>query len=129
MGRTAQAVPFTGGRGLGPRAGGLRPHHPHAHLAFCSLFAISLFLLCIRRVGDRAHPWARKASTVVYLVHIVFVVIFVYGIYGYTEISFCNAPISHDMLYAFALGCSSLAAAIVIPLGRGFPVVRTVFGV
>lgn len=102
---------------------------PSAHLPFCALFAISLFMLCIRRVDDRAHPWARKASTVVYLVHMVFVVIFVYGICGHAEISFFNAPISHAALYAFALGCSLLTASIFIPLGRRFPIVETVFGV
>ena len=102
---------------------------PSAHLPFCALFAISLFLLCIRRVGEQSHPWARKASTVVYLVHMVFVVIFVYGICGHAEISFFNANISHVALYAFTLGCSLLTAAIVIPLGRSFPMVKTVFGV
>lgn len=102
---------------------------PSAHLPFCALFAVSLFLLCIRRVSDKAHPWARKASTVVYLAHMVFVVIFVYGICGHTEISFFNAPISHIALYVFTLGCSLLTAAIVIPLGHRFPIVKTVFGI
>lgn len=102
---------------------------PSAHLPFCALSAVSLFLLCTRRVSNRAHSWARKASTVVYLVHMVFVVIFVYGICGHTEISFYDASISHMALYAFTLGCSLLTAAIVIPLGRRFPIVKTVFGV
>lgn len=102
---------------------------PSAHLPFCAMFAIALFLLCVRRAGDSSHPWARKASTVVYLVHMAFAVAFVYGICGYGEIGFFNAPVSHMALYAFTLACSLLTAAVVIPLGRKFPVVKTVFGV
>lgn len=102
---------------------------PSAHLPFCALLAVSLFLLCVRRVSDKSHPWARKASTVVYLVHMVFVIIFVYGIYGHTELSFFDAPISHITLYVFTLVCSLLTAAIVIPLGRRLSMVRIVFGV
>lgn len=102
---------------------------PSAHLPFCALFAASLFMLCIRHVSDRSHPWARRASTVVYLVHMVFVVIFVYGICGHTEISFFSAPISHVALYTFTLGCSLLISTIVIPPGRKLPIVKTVFGI
>lgn len=102
---------------------------PSAHLPFCAMFAIALFLLSIRRAGDSPHPWARKASTVVYLVHMVFAVVFVYGICGYGEIAFSNAPVSHVTLYAFTLACSLLTATIVISFGRRLPVVKTVFGV
>lgn len=102
---------------------------PSAHLPFCAIFAVALFLLCVRRTGDLPHPWARKASTVVYLVHMVFAVAFVYGICGYGEIGFFTAPVSHAALYSFTLVCSLLTAAIAIPLGRNISIVKTIFGV
>ena len=101
---------------------------PSAHLPFCAMFAIALFLLCVGCAGDSSRPWARKASTVVYLVHMVFAVAFVYGICGYGEIGFFSAPVSHIALYAFSLTCSLLTSAVVIPLGHKLPVVKTVFG-
>ncbi len=100
---------------------------PDAHLPFCALFAVSLFLLCVRRTGNESHPWARKASTVVYLVHMVFVVIFVYGICGYADIGYFDAPISHVALYAFTLGCSLLVAAIAISLSRRTFLLKKIF--
>ena len=102
---------------------------PSAHLPFCAIFAVALFLLCVRRTGDLPHPWARKASTVVYLVHMAFAVAFVYGICGYGEIDFFTAPVSHVVLYSFTLVCSLLTASIAIPLGRKVSLVKTIFGV
>lgn len=103
--------------------------NPDAHLPFCALLSVSLFALCIRRVSDTSHPWMRQASTIIYLVHMVFVVIFVYGICGHAEIGFFHAPIPHAVLYIFAVGCSLLVATIVIPLCQRFPSLKIVFGV
>lgn len=100
-----------------------------AHLPFCAMFAIALFLLCVRRTGEPSYVWARKASTVIYLVHMVFVVLFVYGICGYSGIDFLSAPLPHVALYAFTMICSLAIATAVIIAGSRFPAIRAIFGV
>ena len=55
-----------------------------AHLPFCAIASIGLFLLSVRRHGRDLNSFAqaRRMSTIIYLVHMYFVVVFVYGICG-----------------------------------------------
>lgn len=102
-----------------------------AHLPFCAAFGIGLFLLSVRRHGPelKAHPWTRNTSTVVYLVHMFFVVLFVYGVCGGTNPSMYQNDVDWGMLYLFSLGGSLIVAAVVVPLSRRVPIIKIVFGI
>lgn len=103
--------------------------NPDAHLPFCAFYAIGLFLLCIRQMSTKAYPWARNASTIIYLVHMVFVVIFVYGICHGADLHYFDMDISYFYLYAFTLVLSFLTASVVIELSRRFLKIKSIFGI
>lgn len=102
-----------------------------AHLPFCACASICVFLLSIRRngVGLRPHVAARNMSTIVYLVHMFFVVLFVYGICGGTSTNVYANEVDRILLYFFALCGSLLFAAIIIQSAKRVPLVKRVFGI
>ena len=102
-----------------------------AHLPFCALAGVGMFLLSVRRcgVGMRPHVRARNASTIIYLVHMYFVVLFVYGICGGAEADLFTNEVDRLALYLFTLGGSAAVSAIVIRLAKRMPALKTVFGI
>lgn len=102
-----------------------------AHLPFCITAGTGLFLLSIRRCGAnlKPHEWARNTSTIVYLVHMYFIVLFVYGIYGGTNADLYANGVDGPLLYLFALGSSALFSALVIVSSKRMPFLRKVFGI
>ena len=101
-----------------------------AHLLFCACAGICLFLLSVKRYGTDCvpHVVARNASTVIYLAHMMFAVVFVYGICGGANPDIHANDADRVLLYLFSLGGSALLAAAVIPLSRKLPVLRRAFG-
>lgn len=102
-----------------------------AHLPFCACASICLFLLSVRRCGSglKPHVAARNASTIIYLVHMVFAVVFVYGICGGLNPDLAANDYSKPLLFLFSLAGSCLTAAIVMPLAKKAPVLKKVFGI
>lgn len=102
-----------------------------AHLLFCSVASICVSLLSVRRFGTDCKPRvsARNASTIIYLVHMFFVVAFAYGICGGTNPVMYDNEVNRPLLYAFALGGSGLVSVTVIALTKRAPKVKTVFGI
>lgn len=102
-----------------------------AHLPFCMLASIGLFLLSVRRCGTdlKSHDMARKASTIIYLVHMFFIVLFVFGICGGTEANLYANNVSQPLLYLFSLCGSALTSALVIAGSIRFPSLKRVFGI
>lgn len=102
-----------------------------AHLPFCACASICVFLLSVRRCGAdlRPHVTARNASAIIYLVHMFFVVIFVYGICGGTDPSMFTSEVNRPLLYLFAIGGSALVSTVVLALAKRASAIKTVFGI
>ena len=102
-----------------------------AHLPFCACGSISLFLLSARRCGSKLKPHvaARNSSTIIYLVHMYFVVIFVYLICGGSNPNMFANEVNRPLLYVFAIGGSAAVSAVVVALAKKCPALRTVFGI
>ena len=100
-----------------------------AHLPFCACASMCLFVLCTLRRGKNLTPHValRNASTIIYLVHLFFVVVFVFGIFDQAYVDL-HASELNPLLFAFSLGGSVLVAIIVIPLANKFPAIKKVFG-
>ena len=102
-----------------------------AHLPFCMAASIGLFLLSARRCGSdlKPHVGARNASTVIYLVHMYFAVLFVYGICGGTDADLYSNGVNAMLLYLFALGSSAAASVLVIAASKELPILKKIFGI
>ena len=102
-----------------------------AHLPFCAVTSVGVFLLSVRRHGTelKPHVASGNASTIIYLVHMFFVVAFVCGICGGTNPAMCDNEDNGLLLYLFALGGSGLISAAVIALAKRVPVVKRVLGI
>ena len=102
-----------------------------AHLPFCACVSIGLFLLSIRRYGfnQEPHTVARKMSTIIYLVHMFFVVGYVYGISGGTNPDLYTNSVNRPMLYLFVLCGSFLLSGIMIFSSKKIPALKTIFGI
>lgn len=102
-----------------------------AHLPFCALAGISLFMLSIRRHGSElgAHTGARNASTIIYLVHMIFAVLFVYAICGGSNPDIHANDADRLSLYLFTLICSGALSALVVRLSEKAPFLKRVFGI
>ena len=102
-----------------------------AHLPFCACSSISIFLLSIRRCGADYEPRmaARNASTIIYLVHMFFVVAFVHGLCGGMNPDTLANEVNRPLLYSFALCGSGVVACIVIASAKRFPTLKTLFGI
>lgn len=104
---------------------------PDAHLPFCALFALGLFLLAVHRCGEGAgqHVLLRNASTGIYLTHMIFVVVFIYGICGSTDpSSTMNSQVPHLATFAFAAACSLATSIVASRLARRSKAVKGLFG-
>lgn len=104
---------------------------PDAHLPFCALFALGLFLLAVHRCGEGAgqHVLLRNASTGIYLTHMIFVVVFIYGICGSTDpSSTMNSQVPHLATFAFAAACSLATSIVASRLARRSKSVKGLFG-
>lgn len=104
---------------------------PDAHLPFCAMFALGAFLLSVHRHGEDAgeHVLLRNASTGVYLTHMIFVVVFIYGICGSTDpSSTMNSQVPHLATFAFAVACSLATSTFALRLARGSRAVKVFFG-
>lgn len=103
-----------------------------AHLPFCAAFATGVFILAVRKVSGESSNvsvTARNSSTIIYLVHMVFVVACVYGVFGWQGIWSPTADCQHIFLFAFVLACSIGVSAIVMPLSKRHQVVKRLFGI
>ena len=104
---------------------------PDAHLPFCALFALGAFLLSVHRHGENVgqHALLRNASTGIYLTHMIFVVVFIYGIYGSTDpVTTMNSQVAHMATFAFAAACSLATSVVASRLARRSRAVRELFG-
>lgn len=102
-----------------------------AHLPFCVATGIGLVLLSVRRCGSdlKPHVGARNASTVIYLVHMYFVVLFVYGICGGADPNLYANGVNSMLLYLFALGGSAVVSVLVIATSKELPMLKKIFGI
>lgn len=102
-----------------------------AHLPFCVCASLCAFVLSVRRSGAdlRPHVGARNASTVIYLTHMFFIVLFVYLLCGGTNSDLYANEVDRVLLYVFALGGSAIVAAIVVPLSKRIAALKRVFGI
>ena len=105
--------------------------NPDAHLPFCALAGICLFLLSVRRHGASLSPHigARNASTIIYLTHMIFAVLFVYVICGGTDPDIHANDANRGLLYLFSLGGSALFAVAIIPAAKRLPFLKRIFGI
>lgn len=104
---------------------------PDAHLPFCAMFALGVFLLSVRRHGEGAgqHVLLRNASTGIYLTHMIFVVVFIYGICGSTDpSSTMNSQVPHLATFAFAAVCSLVTSVAASRLAHRNKAVKELFG-
>lgn len=102
-----------------------------AHLPFCAAFATGVFTLSVHKVDNESSNvavTARNSSTIIYLVHMVFVVICVYGVFGWQGIWTPTADYPHALLFAFVSACSIGVAAIVVLLSKRHKVIKRLFG-
>lgn len=101
------------------------------HLPFCALIAGGIGLLAIRggcRASSPIFPLMRKASTVIYLTHMVFIALYVFGICGSRQSDLTsNGDVNHLMLFYFALVLSLLTAGGVIALSKRSGAIKRFF--
>lgn len=72
----------------------------------------------------------RKASTVIYLTHMLFVALYVFGICGSKQSDVTsNGDVNHLMLFCFTVVASLLTAARVIALSKRSSTVKKFFAV
>lgn len=70
----------------------------------------------------------RKASTVIYLTHMMFIALYVFGICGSWQSDVTsNGDVNHLMLFCFALVLSLLTAGGVIALSKRSSVIKRLF--
>ena len=91
------------------------------HLLFCALIAGGIVLLSIRGVQSRLPMFTRmrKASTVIYLTHMMFIALYVFEICGSRQSDVTsNGDVNHLALFCFTVVASLLTAAGVIALSK-----------
>lgn len=103
----------------------------NAHLPFCACAGACLFLLLIKRCGPDlpSHVGVRNASTIIYLVHMMFAVVFVYGICGGVNPDLHANDADRLLLYLFSLGGSALLSIVAIRLSKISPLIKRIFGI
>lgn len=100
------------------------------HLLFCALIAGGIVLLAIGgcRADSLIFPLMRKASTVIYLTHMMFIALYVFGICGSWQSDVTsNGDVNHLMLFCFSLVLSLLTAGGVIALSKRSGVIKRLF--
>ncbi len=103
------------------------------HLLFCALVAGGIVLLSIRGGVQNQLPIftrMRKASTVIYLTHMVFIALYVFEFCG-TRLSdvTSNGDVNHLALFCFTVVASLLTAAGVIALSKRNGTIKKFFAV
>lgn len=103
------------------------------HLLFCALVAGGIVLLAIGggcRSDSQIFPLMRKSSTVIYLTHMMFIALYVFGICRSRQSNVTsNGDMNHLMLFCFALLASLLTAAGVIALSKRNSAIKKFFAV
>lgn len=103
------------------------------HLLFCSLIAGGIVLLSIRGGVQSRLPMftrMRKASTVIYLTHMMFIALYVFEICGSRQSDVTsNGDVNHLALFCFTVVASLLAAAGVIALSKRSSTIKKFFAV
>lgn len=102
-----------------------------AHLPFCAIASIGLFLLSVRRCGANMNSCApaRRMSTIIYLVHMYFVVVFVYGICRESNPDPYASNVNRPLLFLFTLSGSILVSTLVIGVSKRMPIIKAAFGI
>lgn len=102
-----------------------------AHLPFCVIASIGLFLLSVRRCSANMNSCApvRRMSTIIYLVHMYFVVVFVYGICGESNPDLYACNVNRPLLFLFTLSGSILVSTLVIGVSKRMPIIKAAFGI
>lgn len=102
-----------------------------AHLPFCAIASIGLFLLSVRRYGVNLNSCAlaRRMSTIIYLVHMYFVVVFVYGICGQSNPDLYASNVNCPLLFLFTLSGSIIVSTLVIGVSKRMPIIKAAFGI
>lgn len=102
-----------------------------AHLPFCVIASIGLFLLSVHRYGANMNSCApaRRMSTIIYLVHMYFVVVFVYGICGESNPDLYASNVNRPLLFLFTLSGSILVSTLVIGVSKRMPIIKAAFGI
>ena len=103
------------------------------HLLFCALVAGGIVLLSIRGGVQSQLPIfirMRKASTVIYLTHMMFVALYVFGICGSRQSDVTsNGDVNHLMLFCFVVVASLLTSVGVIVLSDRSSAIKKFFAV
>lgn len=102
------------------------------HLPFCAVIAGGIVMLSLRggRADSRAYPRMRKASTVIYLTHMIFIALYVFVICGSRQPDvISNGDVNHLVLFCFAVVVSLLTAAGIISLSKRSSAVKGLFAV
>lgn len=72
----------------------------------------------------------RKASTVIYLTHMMFIALYLFGICGSRQSNVTsNGDANHMLLFCFVVAASLLTSASVIALSKRSSVIKKVFAV
>lgn len=103
------------------------------HLPFCALIAGGMVLFAIGggcRADSPFFPRMRKASTVIYLTHMMFIALYLFGICGSRQSNVTsNGDANHMLLFCFVVAASLLTSAGVIALSKRSSVIKKVFAV
>ncbi len=103
------------------------------HLLFCALIAGGIVLLSIRGGVQSRLPMftrMRKASTVIYLTHMMFIALYVFEICGSRQSDVTsNGDVNHLALFCFTVVASLLTAAGVIALSKRSSSIKKFFAV
>lgn len=103
------------------------------HLLFCALIAGGIVLLSIRGGVQSRLPMftrMRKASTVIYLTHMMFIALYVFEICGSRQSDVTsNGDVNHLALFCFTVVASLLTAAGVIALSKRSSTIKKFFAV
>ena len=103
------------------------------HLLFCALIAGGIVLLSIRGGVQSRRPMftrMRKASTVIYLTHMMFIALYVFEICGSRQSDVTsNGDVNHLALFCFTVVASLLTAAGVIALSKRSSNIKKFFAV
>lgn len=103
------------------------------HLLFCALIAGGIVLLSIRGGVQSRLPMftrMRKASTVIYLTHMMFIALYVFEICGSRQSDVTsNGDVNHLALFCFTVVASLLTAGGVIALSKRSSTIKKFFAV
>ena len=100
---------------------------PSAQAPFCAVLAICIFALTARTKTERSHRWMRSANTIIYLVHMIFFVVVVYGVCGHTGSYIYGTDYNHMAVYLLVCALSIATAALGIKLSAKCGLLKRIF--